>query len=102
VNHFTDVDGYNAIRAQPIWRFLASKPPGDHPRGAYFTTLGADTPNLANRLRIPRGKLAYVFSFADAGDLQAITGDRGRWIFYSADDYEVSEARQELHGETRL
>lgn len=52
--HYTDRDGYNAIVSQPIWRFVASQPPGDHPFGAYFTDLPPTTKNLANRLRIPR------------------------------------------------
>jgi len=102
VNHFTNHAGYNAIRAQPVWKFLADNPPADHPRGAYFTTLAADTPNLSNRLRIPRVKLQYFFSFQDAGDLTPIDGDRGRWIFYSPNDYEVAEARKQDSGRTNL
>lgn len=38
---------------------------GDHPFGAYFTTLESDEPNLATKLRIPREKLRYVFRFKE-------------------------------------
>jgi hypothetical protein len=86
VNHFTNLVGYKAIGSQTVWKFSAGDPPADHPRGAYFTTLPADTRNLSNRLRIPREKLTHVFSFEDAGDLLRLDGDRGEWIFYSATD----------------
>ena len=33
--------------SQPDWLFIAHQPPGDHPRGAYFTTLEPSAPNLA-------------------------------------------------------
>jgi|SRR5580658_9465364 hypothetical protein len=102
VNHFTDLPGYNAIRAQPEWLFRAHDPPADHPRGAYFTTLGPETRNLSIRLRIPKVKLAFVFSFSDAGDLKRIDGDRGTWVFYSPADYRVVEDRQQTSGATRL
>jgi len=69
MNHFTDKPGHDAISSQPDWCFKASRPPGGHPQGAYFTTLESTAPNLAMRLRIPREKLAFVFQFADAGDL---------------------------------
>ena len=100
--HYTNTAGYNGIRAQPIWRFLARKPPGKRPVGAYFTYLSPDTPKLAKRLGIPRSKLAYMFVFADAGDLQSLDGGRGDWILYSPVDYEVTEDRQILCGPTGL
>src|SRR5438874_4482380 len=92
--HYTNVAGYNGIRAQPTWRFLARKPPGDRPVGAYFTCLSPDTPKLAKRLGIPRSKVAYKFVFADVNDLQSLDGGRGDWIFYSPIDYPVAEDRQ--------
>jgi hypothetical protein len=94
MNHFTDQDGYNGIRATSPWRFRAHQPPGDHPFGAYFTTLPPGTPNRAKRLRIPKGKLEYLFVFADRGDLLPLRGARGSWIFYSPEDYLVEEERQ--------
>lgn len=100
--HYTDTSGYNAIRAEVTWRFLAQKPPGDHPIGAYFTNLHPDTPKLAKRLRIPRSKLAFEFSFADVGDLQPLDGGRGEYILYSPVDYEVPEDRQIESGSTGL
>ncbi len=100
--HYTDKSGYNAIVSQVVWRFKASQPPGKHPFGAYFTTLGADTRNLASRLRISRPKVAYFFRFTDVGDLLPLPGDRGEYVFYSATDYLVGPERQEDHGETGL
>jgi hypothetical protein len=100
MNHFTNLAGYNGIRAAPIWRFIASQPPGNHPFGAYFTTLSPSTPNLAKKLRIPVDKLKYVFEFVDVGDLTPLPGGRGAYIFYSALDYLVAQDRQIYHGAT--
>lgn len=98
MNHFTDRDGYNAIRAVSPWHFRASQPPGDHPFGAYFTTLEPGTPNLAKRLLIPKRKIEYLFSFDDLGDLKPLRGGRGEFIFYSPQDYDVDEGRQRYCG----
>jgi hypothetical protein len=87
-------------RASSIWRFVASQPPGDHPRGAYLTTLGRDTPNLAARLRIPKAKVEYFFEFTNVGDLKPLRGGRGSYIFYSPEDYEVGPSRQLNRGKT--
>ncbi len=92
--HYTNKSAFNAIHVQPIWLFKISKPPCENPAGAYFTTLHEDTPLLANKLRIPREKLAFRFSFGDANDLQPIRGDRGRFILYSPKDYQVEPDRQ--------
>ena len=106
MNHFSDKEGYNGIVATSTWRFRASQPPGDHPFGAYFTTLAPDTPNLAKRLGIPKRKLEYLFSFEDRGDLRPLQNKRGRlnkrgrWIFYSPQDYYVEEERQVYSGRT--
>jgi len=91
--HYMDRDGFNAIRSRPDWLFKAFKPPAEHPPGAYFTTLGRDTRNLAQRLGIPKSKTEFYFEFTDAGDLQPLRGDRGEFIFYSPVDYEVVEVR---------
>src|SRR4051794_33864064 len=98
--HYTDKAAYDAIRAQAVWRFVAARPTGNHPFGAYFTTLGKDTKNLAKRLRIPRTKLAFFFEFTDAGDLTPLPGGRGQFIFYSPTDYDVDQPRQIGHGAT--
>jgi hypothetical protein len=100
--HYTNSTGYNAIRSQPVWHFIALKPAGDHPVGAYFTSLPPATKNLAKKLRIPRSKLAYMFIFVDMGDLTALDGDRGDWIFYSPVDYDVNGDRQLGSGPTGL
>lgn len=95
--HYTDADGYNAIRAQPVWVFKASKPPGDHPEGAYFTTLPPATRKLAQRLRIPASKTEFVFCFEGGDDLVPLEGGRGEYIVYSESDYRV-ETGQLDHG----
>lgn len=102
MNHYTDRVGYNAIRSQPVWLFAASQPPGDHPFGAYFTTLSPDTPNLARRLRVPREKLKFVFQFTGHDGLKPIEDARGNFIFYSPADYWVAPNRQVFAGETGL
>jgi hypothetical protein len=94
LHHYSDREGYNSIRASVSWRFEAHMPRGAvHPRGAYFTMLAPDVPNLANRLRIPKSKTAYFFTFVDVGDLMPLRGGRGRYIFYSAGDV-VETTRQ--------
>jgi hypothetical protein len=97
-HHYTDDSGFKAIHSRPTWLFRAAQPPGDHRFGAYFTTLPPGTPKLATRLRIPKRKIAFVFCFVDAGDLVPIEGDRGRFIFFSRDDYVVDGDRQVAAG----
>ena len=100
--HYTDAQGYKAISSQQTWVFKASKPPGDHPTGAYFTNLPPATRNLGKRL-FGRGcadKMAFVFSFAGGDELKPLEGGRGKFIFYSEDDYVVVKERQGLHGST--
>jgi hypothetical protein len=102
MHHYTDRRGYRGISSQPMWLFEAHQPPGDHPRGAYFTTLPPTTPNLAVRLRIPREKLTYGFDFTDVGDLVPLRGGRGDYVLYSPEDYAVAPERQNASGETGL
>lgn len=100
--HYTNDEGYKAIKSQPIWIFKASKPPGDHPVGAYFTSLPPGTKNLAKRLFV-RGcaeKVKFVFSFGGGHQLQPLDGGRGAFIYYSQSDYHVDKARQGPHGPT--
>jgi len=92
--HYTDDAGFNAISSQVDWLFVASQPPGDHPKGAYFTTLGPKTLNLAQRLGIPRKKMSHYFAFEDRGDLKPLRGGRGESIVYSRVDYRVENERQ--------
>lgn len=96
--HYTDSEGHKAISSQPTWLFKAQKPPGPHPVGAYFTTLGPDAPNLAARLRIPRAKLEFVFSFTGDQGLKSLAGGRGAYVFWSPQDYEVEPSRQVYNG----
>ncbi len=102
MHHYTDKDGYNVIGSQPTWRFVAGQPPGEHPFGAYFTTLAPETPHLAKRLRIPRTKLAYRFEFTGSQGLAPLEGGRGAYVFFSPVDYLVEPPRQVYHGETGL
>jgi hypothetical protein len=96
--HYTDTRGFDGIRSARAWRFLVSKPPSEHPKGAYFTDLDESTPFLAMKLRIPRTKIEYVFVFSEDGGLKPLPGGRGQYIFYSEMDYVVDEPRQIRHG----
>ncbi len=96
--HYTNKKGFNSIRSSPTWRFIATKPPGEHPVGAYFTNLPCDTPRLATRLRIPRDKISFLFEVEDDETLISIPGGRGKYIFYSTDDYLVEKPQQVGHG----
>lgn len=98
--HFTDHDGWNAIRSQVEWVFRAHQPPCHHPIGAYFTTLSPDTTNLAKKLRIPRRKIAYVFCFSRTEGLFQIDGGRGQFIWFSPNDYTVEQHQQNDQGKT--
>lgn len=100
--HYSNDKGYKAISSQPVWLFKALKPPGDHPKGAYFTTLAPGTKNLAKRLFV-RGsadKVTFVFSFSGEDGLKPLDGGRGAFIFYSETDYPVERGRQGSHGPT--
>ena len=100
--HYTNNKGYNAISSQVVWLFKASKPPCNHPRAAYFTTLPPGTRNLSKRLFV-RGcaeKTEFVFSFSGGEDLPRLRGGRGDHIHYSGEDYPVEEPRQGRRGRT--
>ncbi|MGD0092761.1 MAG: hypothetical protein ABSE73_22850 [Planctomycetota bacterium] len=47
---------------------------------------------------MPRKKREFCFGFVDVGDLKALRGDRGAYVFYSASDYVVTEGRQRYSG----
>lgn len=101
--HYTDKIGWNAIRSQVAWVFKAGQPPPqENPFGAYFTDYDEGEPKLANKLRLPREKVAYLFAFCDNGDLLPYPGDRGKRIFYSPTDYSVAPERQIRCGATGL
>jgi len=96
--HFTDQEGWNAIRSQVAWLFRAHQPPSDHPFGAYFTALPPNKTNLAKRLRIPRRKIEFVFCFQHADGLFQLPGGRGDYVWYSPTDYNVINNQQREHG----
>jgi hypothetical protein len=100
--HYSNTKGFNAIRSQPTWIFKASQPPGDHPAGAYFTTLPPGTINLGKRIFVRgcRDKLEFVFHFSGDDGLKPLPGGRGEVIFYSPEDYPVERDRQIAHGAT--
>lgn len=104
--HYTDKDGWNAIRAQTAWSFKASQPKDpDRPFGAYFTSLAPTAENLRTlhkRIRIPKIKQGFVFWFSGRTGLQQHRGGRGRdrCIFFSPTDYYVSPDRQKYAGAT--
>jgi len=98
--HYTNQDGWNSIRSQVNWSFRAQKPPGDHPLGAYFTTLPPNTRNLLKKLRIPRSKSEFVFCFRHSIELIRLDGGRGEYVWYSPDDYEVEKLFQDGNGRT--
>ncbi|HUG92811.1 MAG TPA: hypothetical protein VML55_18360 [Planctomycetaceae bacterium] len=99
--HYTDKPGYNAIRATVEWCFRATQPPARHnPVGAYFTLLPPGTPLLAKRIRVPKSKTEFAFSFVDAGDLKPLRGRRGRYILYSKSDYTVDRSRLVVGSQT--
>jgi hypothetical protein len=98
--HYTDKDGWNAIRSQPTWRFKANQPKDpDRPKGAYFTDIEPTEANLRTlykRLRVPKAKQEYLFWFVGTEGLTQLNDGRGRdkRIFFSPVDYEVAEGRQ--------
>lgn len=104
--HYTDRDGWNAIRAQVAWLFRALQPPSpERPVGAYFTDIRpskASLRSLAIDLGIPKSKFEYVFEFTDLGDMVQLNDGRGRdqWIFLSDSDYQVTPERQLYSGLT--
>ena len=100
--HYTNDKGHKAISSQVVWLFRASKPPGNHPKAAYFSTLPPGTKNLGKRLFVRGGadKTKYVFSFSGGEDLPRLPGGRGDHIHYSESDYAVTPERQGPHGET--
>ena len=101
--HYTNTRGYSAISSQPIWVFKASRPPGSHPEGAYFTNLPPGTINLGKRIFVRgcRDKLEYLFHFSGDEGLRPLPGGRGEVIFYSPIDYPVGPSRQITRGATR-
>jgi hypothetical protein len=102
--HYTDRDGWNAIRAQPTWRFKASQPRDpNRPKGAYFTDIEPTALNLRllyKKLYVPKPKQQYVFWFTGRDGLAQLNDGHGRdaRILFSSVDYDVIEARQ-LHGD---
>jgi len=106
VFHYTDKDGWNAIRSQLNWRFKAAQPRDpQRPRGAYFTDLEPSQANLRTlheRLRVPKSKQQFVFWFVGTDDLSQWKDGRGRdqHIYFSPHDYDVAAARQRSEGAT--
>jgi len=100
IYHYTDDDGYKAISSQVRWVFKALQPPGDHERGAYFTTLRPTDNRFSARTRIPKAKQKFFFAFVGTDGLRPRDGGRGAYIWWSPDDYVVDEGRQRYHEST--
>lgn len=102
--HYTDKDGWNAIRSQVDWKFKASPPQTkERPVGVYFTDIEPTEENLRTlykRIRVPKKKQGFVFWFVGREGLIQLFGGRGRdrRIFYSEADYTVEESRQQHKG----
>ena len=95
MNHYTDAKGYKGIRAVSPWRFQAGKQrTSTKPFGVYFTTLLPTDPNFVRRVRLPKSKRKYRFSFVDIADLLLLPGPGGKWVYYSPTDYLVDAPRQ--------
>jgi hypothetical protein len=98
--HYTDKDGWNAIRSQQSWRFMTFKPKDpNRPTGAYFTDIEPSAANLRvlyKKIRVPREKQECAFWFdGDEGLTQLNDGTgRDKRIFFSPVDYLVSVERQ--------
>jgi len=99
IHHYTNKKGYNAIRAVPVWCFQTGpQRTRAKPYGAYSTTLQPSDPNFVRRVRLPRTKREYRFSFADLNDLTSLLGPGGQFVFYSSTDYYVEQPRQIYSG----
>lgn len=104
--HYTDKDGWNAVRSQPVWCFKANQPRDPiRPRGAYFTDIEPTASNLRTlykRIRVPKAKQEYVFWFDGVVGLTRLNDARGRdkRIWFSPVDYNVEEPRQRYEGPT--
>jgi hypothetical protein len=99
VYHYTDKEGYNAVRASPVWVFKIHQPPKkENPVAAYFSKLAPDTLLLAAKLRVGKKKIEFVFEFDDAGDLKPLSPRRELHILLSTQDYRVDVERQRYDG----
>ena len=104
--HYTDKDGWNAIRSQPVWTFKVSQPKDpDRPAGAYFTDIEATATSLRTlykRIRVPRAKQENVFWFVGTEGLKQLNNGLGREkrIYLCPVDYLVSEQRQRFSGDS--
>src|SRR5947207_1802683 len=94
--HYTDDHGFKAISSQQSWTFKAFEPQGPHADGAYFSILPPWTPKLARKLRLPKGKLQWLFKFDGQEGLIPLDEGKGRgeYIFYCPEDYTVEPHRQ--------
>ncbi len=102
--HYTDKDGWNAIRSQLEWLFKTSQPLAkERPNGVYFTDIEPTEENLRTlhkRIRVPKKKQDFVFWFTGRDGLTQLFEGRGRdrRIFFSDSDYTVEKSRQQHEG----
>jgi len=104
--HYTDKDGWNAVRAQQTWRFKVSQPKDpSRPAGVYFTDIEPTEANLRvlhKKLRVPKIKQEYIFWFTKTeGLVQLHDGlGRDRHIFFSEVDFDIEPPHQKYQGKT--
>jgi hypothetical protein len=102
--HYSDKEGWNAIRSQREWNFKASQPKDpSRPNGAYFTDIEPTASNLRTlhkRIRVPKVKQEYVFWFCGTDGLCQLNDGRGRdrRIFFSPTSYQVASEKQKRDG----
>jgi RHS repeat-associated protein len=102
VYHYTDLKGYNAIRAGRgqssgnWWWFKASQPRAEHhPKAVYLTPLEPGTRNLAARMQVSRAKTAYWFKMdIPEESLRRLDNSRGNHVWYVTHDLDVAPSQQ--------
>jgi hypothetical protein len=107
VFHYTDKAGWNAIRSQRTWRFVAAQPNGrNRPFGAYFTDIAPTAESLRTlhkRLRVPKVKQEFVFAFEGSKASRSIaTAEAGISISTTAQRPMTSRKRGRITPVPRL
>ena len=93
-------------RGRVAWRFRAASPPVTVRSGLTFTVCHQALPGWQEIWVYREARQSTCFPFEDRGDLRPLQNKRGRlnkrgrWIFYSPQDYYVEEERQVYSGRT--
>ena len=105
--HYTDLKGYNAIRAtNPLFHFKAFKPNAIKDKGVYLTPKSAaemrekDAGGIKKALGVTADKTKYYFHFkVDKCKLKPIAGGRSHVVF-SPNDLFIPKSDMLSYGET--